>query len=128
MPIALLGLATTGKGDLGVSLSLNILYHAPAVTFAFSRHTLWYLSALIRYPLARNDRLRIVSTTLSLGSRALSSRCEVSVSSHPSYVLVYPSFSPDLECHPTSTGSVWCTHQDGCLRSKHAEQALMSLR
>ncbi|KAG9317764.1 HotDog domain-containing protein [Chiua virens] len=56
MPIALLSLATTGKGDLGVSQSLNILYHAPAVP---------------------NDKLRIVSATITLGSRALSSRCEI---------------------------------------------------
>ncbi|KAF8138819.1 HotDog domain-containing protein [Boletus edulis] len=56
MPIALLNLATTGKGDLGVSQSLHILYHAPAVT---------------------NDKLRIVSTSITLGSRVLSSRCEI---------------------------------------------------
>ncbi|KIJ20496.1 hypothetical protein PAXINDRAFT_108621 [Paxillus involutus ATCC 200175] len=56
MPIALLSLATTGKGDLGVSQSLNILFHAPAMT---------------------GDRLRIVSTTISLGGRAQSSRCEI---------------------------------------------------
>ncbi|KAN0097148.1 HotDog domain containing protein [Tylopilus felleus] len=56
MPIALLNLATTGTGDLGVSQSLNILYHAPAVP---------------------NDRLRIISTTIALGSRVLSARCEI---------------------------------------------------
>lgn len=38
MPIALLNLATTGTGDLGVSQSLNILYHAPAVPYAPPSH------------------------------------------------------------------------------------------
>ncbi|KAF8842336.1 hypothetical protein BDN67DRAFT_899483, partial [Paxillus ammoniavirescens] len=55
MLIALLSLETTGKADLGVSQSINILFHAPAMA---------------------NDQLRIVSTTISLGSRTLSSRCE----------------------------------------------------
>ncbi|KAF8841558.1 hypothetical protein BDN67DRAFT_901141 [Paxillus ammoniavirescens] len=58
MPIALLSLATIGKGDLGVSQSINILFHAPAVSDV-------------------RDRLRIGSTTISLGSRTLSSRCEI---------------------------------------------------
>ncbi|KIJ69830.1 hypothetical protein HYDPIDRAFT_35288 [Hydnomerulius pinastri MD-312] len=56
MPIALLGLATTGHGELGVSQSINIMFHAPAMI---------------------DDRLRIVSTTISVGSRTLSSRCEI---------------------------------------------------
>ncbi|KAF9226814.1 hypothetical protein BS17DRAFT_776168 [Gyrodon lividus] len=56
MPIALLSIATTGKADLGVSQSLNILLHAPAVT---------------------GDRLRIVSTTMTLGNRTMSARCEI---------------------------------------------------
>ncbi|KIJ11137.1 hypothetical protein PAXINDRAFT_171928 [Paxillus involutus ATCC 200175] len=61
MPIALLRLATTGKADLGVSQSINILFHAPAMA---------------------GDRLRIVGTTISLGSRTLSSRCEIWNATH----------------------------------------------
>lgn len=95
MPIALLNLATTGKGDLGVSQSLNIIYHAPAVTFAplFSRSTARsFESADTLTSFFRGDRLRIVSTTIALGSRALSARCEVGVWSHPlRYILAYPS-------------------------------------
>ncbi|KAF9236188.1 HotDog domain-containing protein [Melanogaster broomeanus] len=56
MPIALLSLVTTGKAELGVSQSMNVLYHAPAMT---------------------GDRLRIVSTTITLGSRTLTARCEI---------------------------------------------------
>ncbi|KIO12364.1 hypothetical protein M404DRAFT_674051 [Pisolithus tinctorius Marx 270] len=56
MPVILLGLATTGRVEFGVSKSLNILYHGPAMV---------------------GDRLRIVSTTLSYGSRVLTSCCEI---------------------------------------------------
>ncbi|KIO12365.1 hypothetical protein M404DRAFT_993360 [Pisolithus tinctorius Marx 270] len=56
MPMALLSLVTTGHAEFGVSKSLNVLYHAPAMV---------------------GDRLRIVSTTLSCGSRVLTSRCEI---------------------------------------------------
>ncbi|KAG1806439.1 HotDog domain-containing protein [Suillus plorans] len=56
MPIYVLGASTSGHGEFGVSQSLNIVYHSPALL---------------------GDKLRVVSTTLALGSRALSSRCEV---------------------------------------------------
>ncbi|KAG1735028.1 HotDog domain-containing protein [Suillus lakei] len=56
MPIYVLGASTTGYGVFGVSQSLNIVYHSPALL---------------------GDKIRIVSTTLTVGSRALSSRCEV---------------------------------------------------
>ncbi|KIJ20498.1 hypothetical protein PAXINDRAFT_68717, partial [Paxillus involutus ATCC 200175] len=56
MPTALLGLVTTGRADLGATQSMNILFHGPAMI---------------------GDRLRIVSTTISLGGRAQSSRCEI---------------------------------------------------
>ncbi|KAG1873621.1 HotDog domain-containing protein [Suillus subalutaceus] len=56
MPIYVLGASTSGYGVFGVSQSLNIVYHSPALS---------------------GDKLRIVSTTLAVGSRALSSRCEI---------------------------------------------------
>ncbi|KAG2073637.1 hypothetical protein BDR04DRAFT_1094594 [Suillus decipiens] len=56
MPIFVLTASTTGHGVFGVSQSLNIVYHSPALL---------------------GDKLRIVNTTLAVGSRALSSRCEV---------------------------------------------------
>ncbi|KAG1750943.1 HotDog domain-containing protein [Suillus occidentalis] len=56
MPIYVLGASTSGHGVFGVSQSLNIVYHSPALL---------------------GDKLRIVSTTLAVGSRALSSRCEI---------------------------------------------------
>ncbi|KIM57938.1 hypothetical protein SCLCIDRAFT_16861 [Scleroderma citrinum Foug A] len=56
MPIALLSLATTGRAEFGASQSLSIVYHSPAML---------------------GDRLRIVGATLSVGSRILSSRCEI---------------------------------------------------
>ncbi|KAG0697292.1 hypothetical protein DFH29DRAFT_158258 [Suillus ampliporus] len=55
-PFYVLGASTSGRGVFGVSQSLNIVYHSPALT---------------------GDKLRIVSTTITLGSRALSSRCEI---------------------------------------------------
>ncbi|KAG2343727.1 hypothetical protein BDR05DRAFT_962847 [Suillus weaverae] len=56
MPIYVLGASTSGYGVFGVSQSLNIVYHSPALS---------------------GDKLRIVSTTLTVGSRVLSSRCEI---------------------------------------------------
>ncbi|KAH7926792.1 hypothetical protein BV22DRAFT_1086317 [Leucogyrophana mollusca] len=56
MPILVLGLAANGQGETGVSQSLTVLYHSPAML---------------------GDKLRIVCTTLTLGNRALSSRCEI---------------------------------------------------
>ncbi|KAI6040402.1 HotDog domain-containing protein [Pisolithus marmoratus] len=56
MPMILLGLLTTGRAEFAVSKSLNILYHAPAMV---------------------GDGLRIVCTTLSCGSRILTSCCEI---------------------------------------------------
>ncbi|OJA18088.1 hypothetical protein AZE42_04168 [Rhizopogon vesiculosus] len=56
MPIYVLGLATGGRATGGVSHSLNVVYHSPALL---------------------DDKLRVVSTTLALGNRALSSRCEI---------------------------------------------------
>ncbi|KAJ8596744.1 hypothetical protein M405DRAFT_103141 [Rhizopogon salebrosus TDB-379] len=58
IPIYVLGLATSAiyTDGGGVSQSLNIVYHSPA---------------------SMGDKLRIVSTTLTVGNRALSSRCEV---------------------------------------------------
>jgi len=58
IPIYVLMLATSTidiRGG-GVSQSLNIVYHSPALM---------------------GDKLRIVSTTLTVGNRALSSRCEI---------------------------------------------------
>ncbi|KAG2073638.1 hypothetical protein BDR04DRAFT_1094596 [Suillus decipiens] len=56
MPIFVLTASTTGHGVFGVSQSLNIVYHSPALL---------------------GDKLRIVSTTLTVGSRILSSRSEI---------------------------------------------------
>ncbi|TFK46945.1 hypothetical protein OE88DRAFT_1666748 [Heliocybe sulcata] len=58
MPLAAYSLATNGPGSLaaGVSQALNIVYHAPALL---------------------GDRLRIVSTTIAVGARVMSARCEV---------------------------------------------------
>ncbi|KAG2047664.1 hypothetical protein BDR06DRAFT_963700 [Suillus hirtellus] len=56
MPIYILGASTGACGTFGVQQSLNIVFHSPAVL---------------------SDKLRIVCTTLTLGSRARSGRCEV---------------------------------------------------
>lgn len=56
MPIYVLGASTSGHGVFGVSQSLNVVYHSPALS---------------------GDKLRVVSTTLAVGNRALSSRCEI---------------------------------------------------
>ncbi|KAG1868106.1 HotDog domain-containing protein [Suillus tomentosus] len=56
MPIYILGASTGACGTFGVQQSLNIVFHSPAVL---------------------GDKLRIVCTTLTLGSRARSGRCEV---------------------------------------------------
>ncbi|EGN94327.1 hypothetical protein SERLA73DRAFT_188142 [Serpula lacrymans var. lacrymans S7.3] len=56
MANVVLGQAMGEEAKLGVSLSINIMYHSPA---------------------ALGDKLRIVSTTLTMGARAMSSRCEI---------------------------------------------------
>ncbi|KAG2143627.1 HotDog domain-containing protein [Suillus clintonianus] len=56
MPVYVLGASTSAYGVFGIQQSLNIVYHSPAV---------------------QGDKLRIVSTTLTLGSRACPGRCEV---------------------------------------------------
>ncbi|KAG2343721.1 hypothetical protein BDR05DRAFT_962840 [Suillus weaverae] len=55
-PIYVLRASTGAFGVFGVQQSLNIMFHSPAMP---------------------GDKLRIVSTTLALGSRARSGRCEV---------------------------------------------------
>ncbi|KAG2361452.1 HotDog domain-containing protein, partial [Suillus spraguei] len=60
---------TTGHGVFGVSQSLNTVYHSPALL---------------------GDKLRIVCTTLTVGSRIFSSRCEVRFwQSHPLALSAY---------------------------------------
>ncbi|EGO02304.1 hypothetical protein SERLA73DRAFT_42272, partial [Serpula lacrymans var. lacrymans S7.3] len=61
LPILVLGLATGGKGELGVSQFIDILYHSPATL---------------------GDKLRIVSSTLALGGRAMTARCEIWSETH----------------------------------------------
>ncbi|KAG1752402.1 uncharacterized protein EDB91DRAFT_1195235, partial [Suillus paluster] len=56
LSIYVLGASTSGRGVFGVSQSLNIVYHSPALA---------------------GDKLHIVNITLTFGSRALSTRCEV---------------------------------------------------
>ncbi|KAG6875458.1 hypothetical protein C0992_003768 [Termitomyces sp. T32_za158] len=56
MPITMLRLATTGEYEYSVSQSLNIVYHSPA---------------------GLGDRIRLVSTTLTIGGRVVSARTEI---------------------------------------------------
>ncbi|KAG2138093.1 uncharacterized protein EDB93DRAFT_729978 [Suillus bovinus] len=56
MPIYVLGASTGAYSTFGVQQALNIVFHSPAVP---------------------GDKLRIVCTTFTLGSRARSGRCEV---------------------------------------------------
>ncbi|TFK46948.1 hypothetical protein OE88DRAFT_1714733 [Heliocybe sulcata] len=57
LPLAAHALATgVGSTTSGVSQALNIVYHAPAL---------------------KGDKLRIVSTTIAVGSRTMSARCEI---------------------------------------------------
>ncbi|KAI6034864.1 hypothetical protein F5J12DRAFT_1843 [Pisolithus orientalis] len=77
MPMALLSLVTTGHAEFGVSKSLNVLYHAPAMVYVQLPINLPVRTHYPSFPFFRGDRLRIVSTTLSCGSRVLTSRCEI---------------------------------------------------
>jgi acyl-coenzyme A thioesterase 13 len=74
MPIYILR-ASTGNtfGVFGVQQSLNIVFHSPGVPYGQMAHQLFFLLNHC----VRGDKLRIVSTTLTLGSRARSGRCEV---------------------------------------------------
>ncbi|KZT29496.1 hypothetical protein NEOLEDRAFT_1056669 [Neolentinus lepideus HHB14362 ss-1] len=57
LPLAAHALATrVGSGTSGVSQALNVVYHAPALL---------------------GDKLRIVSTTIAVGARVMSARCEI---------------------------------------------------
>ncbi|KAG2073639.1 hypothetical protein BDR04DRAFT_296428 [Suillus decipiens] len=55
-PIYVLSASTGAHGVFGVQQSLNIMFHSPAVL---------------------GDKLHIVNTTLTIGSRARSGRCEI---------------------------------------------------
>ncbi|EJD05257.1 uncharacterized protein FOMMEDRAFT_105485 [Fomitiporia mediterranea MF3/22] len=56
LPIIALSQSTERGGNGGVSQVIDVVYHSPARI---------------------GDRLRIVSTTMSLGTRAMSARCEI---------------------------------------------------
>lgn len=56
LPIAAYSLVTGGSGSSGVSQALNIVYHSPAFL---------------------GDKLRVVSTSLAVGSRVMSACCEI---------------------------------------------------
>ncbi|TDL18590.1 hypothetical protein BD410DRAFT_793126 [Rickenella mellea] len=56
LPLCALSLATSGSGSGGVSQAINMLYHSPARI---------------------GDHLRMISTTLTIGTRISSSRCEI---------------------------------------------------
>jgi len=73
MPIYVLLASESGRGVFGVSQSLNIVYHSPAFLYVLK-------STRIYFPLnrrVRGDKLRIVNTSMALGGRTLSCRCEV---------------------------------------------------
>ncbi|KAG1892005.1 hypothetical protein F4604DRAFT_2906 [Suillus subluteus] len=80
-PIYVLRASTGAHGVFGVQQSLNIVFHSPAVP---------------------GDKLHIVSTTLALGSRVRSGRCEVwNVTRHrlvasAAYINMVPSESSKL--------------------------------
>lgn len=80
-PIYVLRASTGAYGVFGVQQSLNIVFHSPAVP---------------------GDKLHIVSTTLAIGSRARSGRCEVwNVTRHrliasAAYINMVPSESSKL--------------------------------
>lgn len=56
LPIAALSSASGGQSWGGVSQALDVVFHSPASV---------------------GDRLRIVSTTMTLGSRSMTARCEI---------------------------------------------------
>jgi hypothetical protein len=61
----------------------------------------------------RGERLRIISTTLTLGARALTARAEVSIYIPPRQGLGDVEVGPlDLECDTSQTCSFWDACQD----------------
>jgi len=56
MPIIALSLANGGSGSGGVTQAMNMIYHSPTPS---------------------GECLRIISTTLTMGARAMSARCEI---------------------------------------------------
>ncbi|TDL13814.1 hypothetical protein BD410DRAFT_780579 [Rickenella mellea] len=56
LPICALDLAQGGSGSAGVSQAINTIFHSPAII---------------------GDTVRIISSTLSIGARTTSSRCEI---------------------------------------------------
>jgi len=61
LPILALTKVTTGKPILGVTSTINMMYHSPAVL---------------------GDKLRLVNTSMTIGSRAMSARTEIWNATH----------------------------------------------
>jgi hypothetical protein len=61
--------------DVGRQQAINVVYHAPApVSVIIIFPSLFLLSHIFRH---RGTHLEIVSTTMAIGGRTMSARCEV---------------------------------------------------
>ena len=67
--------AHVGKSPWIVSQSLNVLFHSPAKRHVF--FVCLYLRITDDHMILSGCKLRIVSTTIAIGSRIVSARCEV---------------------------------------------------
>lgn len=93
-----MGLAKDNRARPGVSQVMEMAFHAPARMSSFVILSLVYIDAEPILCLS-GDRLRIISTTISIGSRVMSSRCEVRhiMLHEDSSVFIHDVLSADLE-------------------------------
>ena len=110
-------LHTTGKPGWNVSQSISTIYHSPAVLYVpYPTEALLFF-----WQLRRGDELRIVNTTLTVGSRAVSCRTEVCQGTddahifHPNYANDWHNIQTDMERHPSPSCRIWRPHQDGAV-------------
>jgi acyl-coenzyme A thioesterase 13 len=79
--LVIYSLDVEGKFFVGVSQSLAVTYHSPAVAYVFYSQ-LRSLDPAYLHHIASGDKLKIVSHTVAGGSRAKTARCEVSLCTH----------------------------------------------
>lgn len=81
LPIAAMSFANGGAGSAGVSQGINVIYHAPASLQVFFLFFFFLVGGrVLKWVHDRGDKLRLINTSTTIGTRTGSARIEVSPS------------------------------------------------
>jgi len=106
-----------GKVLSGVSQSLNVVYHSPAVMCVLVLLSI-YMNNLINLTTYSGDKSRIINTTVSAGHKAQNVRTEVDHVNSVYLILSKANRSLDLELDLAPSRSYRYARQDGILVSQ----------